>query len=293
MNSDTLEFIKSLSKNDKKNLTQKTLKLMEESGELAKNVLPYELASGTLHKFVHKDQIMENAVDNILVSLSIIYSLDYSDDEIDEMMNKKSLYWSQLQQNEINLNPEKIPHEIHVTVAGVDNLEAFKEVCKLCNVKPIVLDLHVNATDSIKDIMTSSVFFGPSSEAFNQMQKIRNSLFDNGYNVVRGKIEVAPWHPAVPNEINKFKHEDKRYFESHIEVYVDNTPASETSLEDLYRSMEGNDVYISKNYFKRDGDVSTIMLTYRKYDGTLEKFKNELAELRSLITNSGFVLNGK
>jgi hypothetical protein len=54
INPDLIEFIKTLSLNDKKTLTQKALKTSEEVGELAKAVLPFEGAAGTLHRFHRK-----------------------------------------------------------------------------------------------------------------------------------------------------------------------------------------------------------------------------------------------
>lgn len=91
------EFIKSLSFNDKKSLSQKCLKLVEEVGELAKVVLPFDSAHGTSHRFVDKEKILEEIADVHLTNFSIAYSLGFSDEDINNMILKKSIKWSSLQ----------------------------------------------------------------------------------------------------------------------------------------------------------------------------------------------------
>ena len=59
MNTQLLDYIKKLSLDDKKTLSQKALKVAEESGELAKVVLPFDNAAGTIHRFIEKGRILE------------------------------------------------------------------------------------------------------------------------------------------------------------------------------------------------------------------------------------------
>ena len=90
MNQQLLNYIQELSKKDKKTLSQKALKVAEESGELAKAVLPFDSAYATRHRFVDKTKILEEVCDTILASISIAYDLDFSHEEIEEMMYTKS-----------------------------------------------------------------------------------------------------------------------------------------------------------------------------------------------------------
>ena len=48
MNKNISDFIRTLSEKDKKTLSQKCLKLVEEVGELARIILPYDSAHGTI-----------------------------------------------------------------------------------------------------------------------------------------------------------------------------------------------------------------------------------------------------
>lgn len=288
----TLDLVKILTDRDTKNLSQKGLKLAEECGELSKNILPYENADGTLHRFVKKEKIAENCVDTILVALSIAYSLGYSDDALANIMLKKSNYWSMLQDNEKNVDIDRMPHELHITVKEVDTLQRFVEACESASVKPIVLDLHSKANTVLKDMMTSSVFIGPSSRAYDEVLRIKAILEVYGFEVIRAKIEVPPFHPAAPNETNTFSHEKNRYFESHIEVILDSD--EKFGLEKLKEFAERKGgVHVSANAFKRHAEVTTVMLTYRNSTMLMEQFMAEVKNLRHQLESNGYILNGK
>lgn len=158
MKKDILNYIRSLSIKDKKTLSQKALKTCEEVGELAKAVLPFDSAHGTSHRFVDREKILQEIADVFLTNISIAYSLDFTDDEIDEMIYRKSLKW-----NELQLKEEKaqfpLPFEIHITVDALEmrdpimydtltfNLEKFKLACQDIGVKPIVIELEINGGD--------------------------------------------------------------------------------------------------------------------------------------------------
>lgn len=120
MDKDLLKYIRTLSENDTKTLTQKALKTSEEVGELAKVVLPYENAAGTLHRFVNRRQILDSAADIILCALSIAHELDYTDQEINDMIHAKATKWSGLQAKEKKVK-YPLPYEIHVTIKWVKN----------------------------------------------------------------------------------------------------------------------------------------------------------------------------
>ncbi len=99
-----IEFIRSLSIHDKKSLAEKTLKVSEEQGELAKAVLPFVNAYSTTHRFVPDIDILEEAVDTILAAISIPFSLGFTNEQIIQMIHDKSQYWAQLQAGEDKLN---------------------------------------------------------------------------------------------------------------------------------------------------------------------------------------------
>jgi NTP pyrophosphatase (non-canonical NTP hydrolase) len=163
MNIQLLDYIKKLSLDDKKTLSQKALKVAEESGELAKVVLPFDNAAGTIHRFIEKGRILEESVDVILTAISIAYELGYSHEEIEETMRLKAEKWQGIQYKETQVD-DMIPFEIHVSVQLKEGQEErFRNICGLINsatpVKPIILDLENKGQSVMQDVMTSSHFF--------------------------------------------------------------------------------------------------------------------------------------
>ena len=92
-----LSEIKSLSLKEKKGLLEKTIKLQEEVGELAEAVLIYKKASGSKYKASKSLSIEKEAVDIILVSLDIFFSLSPDLDLLQDLLSEKSKRWKKYQ----------------------------------------------------------------------------------------------------------------------------------------------------------------------------------------------------
>jgi len=81
---------------DTKSLTERALKLAEECGELAQAVLRFSGVSGCI---TESDQgettqnILEESVDVLLVVISIMISMGFSESEIDATLMRKCLKW--------------------------------------------------------------------------------------------------------------------------------------------------------------------------------------------------------
>lgn len=267
MNQKLLDYIRHLSKTDKKSLSEKALKTAEEVGELAKVVLPYVSAYATNHRFVEKERILEESVDTILCALSVAYDLDFTDEEVETMMKLKSEKWAKLQKGEVDLK-YPIPFEIHITVANDEqdacSVDYFRNTCVLVGVKPILLDLQSMDGTITKDVMTSSTHFGTNTTAYAEAQRVVSLIRLAGLNVVRTKIETVPWHPAAPKWETDTMPENC-YFEAHIPVIMQ--PDRKSALEyhlSLWNRGTNPRVHMSQNAFKKHADGSvTIMLTYR------------------------------
>lgn len=291
MDEKTLEHIKSLTDQDEKNLTQKTLKLTEEVGELAKVVLPFENAFATNHRFVDRERILEELADVFLCRASIMYDMGFTEEEFEAMVVHKMKYWGDLQARERKLHKKNtsgwaVPYEIHITV-GADrtDLDNFKQVCSVLGVKPILLDLHVKGDDPIKDLMTSSVFMGNNREAYGEMKRISSGLMKAGFGVVREKIETIPWHPAAPSlHHERTEMPPNCYFECHLAVVC-----TDEREGDLDMVVNAHYAHKSRNVFKRlNNGAYTVMVTLRKYDGYIETFKEKLEKLKSSLESSEF-----
>ena len=292
------DYIKDLSIKDKKTLSQKALKLVEEIGELARVILPYDSAHGTNHRFTDRDAILEELVDIYLTNISISHSLGFTDEEFNDMLVKKTEKWGSLQAKEEEAT-FPLPFEIHVTVEAnsfLESISEFKEDCKDIGVKPIVIDLEINDGSILKDVMTSSKFFGDNRTAYEESERIVKSLRDKGYKVVRNKIESVPWHPAAPVMSRGEVIPNGCYFESHIGVTI--YPDQKEDLETFIRSTLTNGHLIelsgtaklSQNFFKKSNDGSRFvnMLTYRSNMCGRPKFELEVKVIQQLLKEEGF-----
>jgi NTP pyrophosphatase (non-canonical NTP hydrolase) len=313
MNKELLGYIRQLSLKDKKTLSQKALKVAEESGELAKVVLPLDNAPGTIHRFVDKNKTLEEAVDVILTAISIPYELGFTDDDIMDVMWRKAEKWQGIQSKEKNFDENNIPFEIHVTVDLSDYvryltriekehkagrfaesdyemktkeeieeraIESFKSLCNNMGVKPIIIDLENGGKSVMKDVMTSSRFVGSNAGALMECKRISGILEAALFKVVREKIETVPWHPAAPLK----EGEDMPgncYFEAHIGCII--SPDEKEILEEI---AEAHDAHLSRNFFKKIEDdkfVNMITLRHNKFDYDcfdrfLEDLKNSLVQ---------------
>ena len=292
------EFIKSLSIKDKKTLSQKSLKLVEEIGELARVILPYDSAHGTNHRFIDREAILEEVVDVYLTNISIAHSLGFTDEEFNDMLVKKSEKWASLQAKEEQAT-FPLPFEIHVTVEAdsfLESISEFKEDCKNIGVKPIVIDLEINDGSILKDVMTSSKFFGDNRTAYEESERIVRELKDMGYKVVRNKIESVPWHPAAPQDKDK-DHPlwhgqpipNGCYFESHIGIII--SPEEKEDLNELVDFLNesicefSGKAKLSRNFFKKSEDGKFVnMLTYRSNMATYKEFESEVRSIEKIIS---------
>jgi len=284
MNNKLRKYARELNTRDSKNLSQKLVKTTEELGELARAILPFEDASGVLHRFSDKASILEEAVDVMLCTQSIIHELEFSDDEVERMISRKLNKWGGLQAAESAVVVGHIPFEIHITVSIPDSsIESFRTVCRALNIKPIVLDLQISATESMQDVMTSSVHIGSNMSAYNEMNRITEGLTRSDFKVIREKIETVPWHPAAPTKKNPLM-PTLCYFESHLAVVCNDGRRS--LLNDI---ADAQHAHLSRNVFKvLENDQYVIMITTRSHSGTIDEFKTVVSKLKDVLTQNDF-----
>jgi len=92
-----LELIEKLSKQEIKTLLQRAVKLQEEVGELAQEILIHEKASGSQYKDSGADGILGECVDITLVALSIFFAAGGTKAELSETLERKSQKWAKHQ----------------------------------------------------------------------------------------------------------------------------------------------------------------------------------------------------
>ena len=280
---DLEKFIKDLSQNDRKTLTQKTAKLFEEGGELSKKVLGYDGIYGSNHRIIKKEDILEELADIFLVNMSMVYNLGIDSKTFESKLFEKAQVWQNIQAKEDRaiLNGDLMPYEIHITVSnpeGID-IDTYKKDCATIGVKPILLALQDKKGAKImSDVMTSSRIYGTNNDALVEMKRISNELSNMGYNVIREKIEASYWHQKAPfREDGDTKMPQGCYFECHL-----NIECTEDRMPELSDIALKNDCHLSSNVFKMFDDGSfTIMMTYRNYNDVYEDFKEKLEIIKA------------
>ncbi|MBH1988426.1 MAG: hypothetical protein I8H75_00600 [Myxococcaceae bacterium] len=100
------ELIQKLSLQEPKTLLQRMVKLQEETGELAQEVLIAQNASGTQHKTAGADGIAGECVDIVLVALSIYFSQGKSPQDLAEYTQKKLEKWQHHQSKPLPGSPD-------------------------------------------------------------------------------------------------------------------------------------------------------------------------------------------
>jgi len=259
------------------------LKTTEEVGELAKDVLLFENAASTLHRFTNKNKILENVVDIYLSAISIAYSMGFSDDDIEDMISRKLRKWSMLQSNEKYVK-FPLPYEIHITIERPHDIELFKEVCEKIKVKPIIIDLEKDDIIVMSDVMTSSVHYGDNQSALTESDRIATELHEKKYNVLRTKIETVPWHPEAPSIKNNLQMKEGNYFESHLRIV---TTLDQRPLLDIIAF--DNKAHLSRNFFKKINNAEyIIMMTLRNYNVSSEVFSLRVNSLKEILVINGF-----
>ena len=290
MNTKLLDYVQELSKRDKKTLSQKALKVSEESGELAKAVLAYDSAYATRHRFVDKTKILEEVSDTILTAISIAYDIGFSHEDIEDMMDFKSEKWQERQTAEDNVK-FPLPFEIHITVSANEGeideefIYHFKNACKDLNVKPISLDLENNFGEKIKDVMTSSKIYGDNRTVYEEIERITLGLEHRRFKVIRKKAETVPWHPGAPTKESDNMPKNC-YFEAHIGCII-----SLDEKERLSELSKLHNAHLSKNAFKTIENGKFVnMITLRNYKCTTSQFEKEVINLKCELEKEGFKL---
>ncbi|GAA0449178.1 MAG: MazG-like family protein [Bacillota bacterium] len=88
-----LKQVKLLSEKEPKTIEQMALKLSEEAGETSQAVLSYLKANGSEYKQLGIDDVKEECIDVILVSLALFYKVAESEDELQEFITRKIAKW--------------------------------------------------------------------------------------------------------------------------------------------------------------------------------------------------------
>jgi NTP pyrophosphatase (non-canonical NTP hydrolase) len=93
MNAEILAEIERLTELDTKSLMERLGKLTEETGEVAGAILALKNVSGSAYKDSDREDAVEECIDVLIVVRSLLVQLEASEDEIEELLQKKMKKW--------------------------------------------------------------------------------------------------------------------------------------------------------------------------------------------------------
>lgn len=91
-----MKEVQRLTAQDKKEMMERMVKLLEESGELAQEVLIANRSSGTHHKQKGDDGILGESVDVMLVALSIFFHEEGTIEDLKRLIEHKCKKWERI-----------------------------------------------------------------------------------------------------------------------------------------------------------------------------------------------------
>ncbi|ASJ52357.1 hypothetical protein BP422_01660 [Brevibacillus formosus] len=146
--------------------------------------------------------------------------------------------------------------EFHITLndLSLDEKDTFIDICKAEQVKPVMIVLdqgnYIN-----QPMITGVIKRADFQEANIEMEKIAATFQNNGFTIVRKKVEISPKEETYFHQ--PILKNSKPYFEWHGKVQVDDVAA-------LRNLCEGHGGHISRNSLNANGKVRFI--TVREYE---------------------------
>lgn len=284
MRSDLIEYIRRLSERDQKHTSDRVLKATEELGELAEAVLARNMGYATTHKFMSREKILEECADLLLCTLSVAYHEQFSDDEINDMLKRKSDKWARLQNN-CDEGKFPLPFEIHITFnVLLYQTQEYRDACLVVGVKPIIIEFESESvTAQNRDVMTSSVILTDNRGVLAEVDRIVAEMAYHGFTAIRKKIETVPYHPTSPR-LDGDDMPKGCYFESHFSVKISDPRHAETTRF----VADSCNCHLSTNAFKKYSDGSyDQMLTMRWYKGTNTQFRAAVDTVHKTMVELG------
>lgn len=159
---------------------------------------------------------------------------------------------------------DKFEFQVHITVEKLDNIADYIKLCEKYNVKPVLIKL-AKGNFVNQPMYTQHIVAENFDNALLEVDKVKNIFVDNGFNIVRTKIEInaASVIDYFQIDVDKWQNTQYRescidkikdsYFEVHVKVKYNNI--------DLLKEIAiKNNLYLSQN----DREPNIRFLSVRK-----------------------------
>ena len=208
---------------------------------------------------------------------------EITDEVILDKVLEKTNKWQAIQTREMNIAQKTIAYEIHVTIANEDDttISKFQSFCEYLNIKPVIITM-----DGIPShVMTETVVCGSVETAHNSLARIVKAIKDNGFKVIREKIETVPWHPCACHKVGDIVI-PYSYFEVHIPVQLGFEYSHGELVQKIVNSsdkmpQDNKRIMLSNTQTQIDKNVK--LLTYRQNNIDYCTFNGIVEEIMSLL----------
>ena len=159
---------------------------------------------------------------------------------------------------------DKFEFQAHITVEKLENIADYIKLCEKYNVKPVLIKL-AKGNFVNQPMYTQHIVAENFDNALLEVDKVKNIFVDNGFNIVRTKIEInaASVIDYFQIDVDKWQNTQYRescidkikdsYFEVHVKVKYNNI--------DLLKEIAiKNNLYLSQN----DREPNIRFLSVRK-----------------------------
>ena len=159
---------------------------------------------------------------------------------------------------------DKFEFQAHITVENLDNIADYIKLCEKYNVKPVLIKL-AKGNFVNQPMYTQHIVAENFDNALLEVDKVKNIFVDNGFNIVRTKIEInaASVIDYFQIDVDKWQNTQYRescidkikdsYFEVHVKVKYNN-------IDLLKEIVIKNNLYLSQN----DREPNIRFLSVRK-----------------------------
>ena len=159
---------------------------------------------------------------------------------------------------------DKFEFQVHITVEKLDNIADYIKLCEKYNVKPVLIKL-AKGNFVNQPMYTQHIVAENFDNALLEVDKVKNIFVDNGFNIVRTKIEINAASVIDYFQIDVDKWQNTQYRESCIDKIKDSYFEVHIKIKyndiDLLKEIAiKNNLYLSQN----DREPNIRFLSVRK-----------------------------
>lgn len=180
--------------------------------------------------------------------------------------------------------------ESHITIKlnNTTALSNFQKLCQHLQVKCLLIELPMGVNTF--QPMTSLYHRGSFESVFNEVTSMAQRIMNNGFQVIRVKIEALISNLNIPISDEEAKKFPNNYFEFHVLVEL----PTQNEVERLKIICEKHQAHLSQNAFKKSlNGVKQYFVTMRFYETGKSIAKSRFSMLLNELKKEQFSLSNQ